>query len=242
MENPDIRYKDSLAQTYDDDAEKYSLVLANPPFAGSLDYESTAKDLQQVVKTKKTELLFLALFLRLLQTGGRAAVIVPDGVLFGSSKAHRTLRKILVEEQKLDAIVSMPSGVFRPYAGVSTAILLFTKTNSGGTDHVWFYDMQADGYSLDDKRTPQTEKSDLADIFARWQNRKAERERARTDQSFLVPKAEIARNEYDLSINRYKEVEYEAVEYDPPKVILGRLAALEKDIAKGREELERLLG
>ena len=207
-----------------DDAERYSLVLANPPFAGSLDYESTAKDLQQVVKTKKTELLFLALFLRLLQTGGRAAVIVPDGVLFGSSKAHRTLRRILVEEQKLDAIVSMPSGVFRPYAGVSTAILLFTKTNSGGTDDVWFYDMQADGYSLDDKRTPQPEKSDLADILARWRNREAESKRARTDQSFLVPKAEIAGNDYDLSINRYKEVEYEAVEYDPPKVILNRLA------------------
>ena len=152
---------DSLAQTDDDDAEQYSLVLANPPFAGSLDYESTAKDLQQIVKTKKTELLFLALFLRLLQTGGRAAVIVPDGVLFGSSNAHKTLRKILVEEQKLDAIVSMPSGVFKPYAGVSTAILLFTKTNSGGTDHVWFYDMQADGFSLDDKRTPQPDKSDL---------------------------------------------------------------------------------
>ena len=242
VENPDICYKDSLAQTDDDDAEKYSLVLANPPFAGSLDYESTAKDLQQIVKTKKTELLFLALFLRLLQPGGRAAVIVPDGVLFGSSNAHRTLRRILVEEQKLDAIVSMPSGVFKPYAGVSTAILLFTKTNSGGTDHVWFYDMQADGYSLDDKRTPQPENSDLADILARWANREAESKRPRTDQSFLVPKAEIARNEYDLSINRYKEVEYEAVKHDPPKVILGRLAALEQDIAKGRKELEGLLG
>ena len=246
VENPDIRYRDSLAQAdlaaAGDESEGYSLVLANPPFAGSLDYESTAKDLQQVVKTKKTELLFLALFLRLLQTGGRAAVIVPDGVLFGSSKAHRTLRRILVEEQKLDAIVSMPSGVFKPYAGVSTAILLFTKTNSGGTDDVWFYDMQADGYSLDDKRTPQPEKSDLADILARWRNREAERERVRTDQSFLVPKAEIARNEYDLSINRYKEVEYEAAEHEPPKVIMGRLAALEETIAKGREELERLLG
>ena len=242
VENPDIRYKDSLAQTNDDDAEKYSLVLANPPFAGSLDYESTAKDLQQIVKTKKTELLFLALFLRLLQPGGRAAVIVPDGVLFGSSKAHRTLRTILVEEQKLDAIVSMPSGVFKPYAGVSTAILLFTKTNSGGTDHVLFYDMQADGYSLDDKRTPQPEKSDLADILARWQNREAERKQVRTDQSFLVPKGEIAGNDYDLSINRYKEVEYEAVEYDPPKVILKRLAKLEAEIAKGREDLEGLLG
>ena len=242
VENPDIRYRDSLAQTDDHDAEKYSLVLANPPFAGSLDYESTAKDLQQVVKTKKTELLFLALFLRLLQPGGRAAVIVPEGVLFGSSKAHRTLRTILVEEQKLDAIVSMPPGVFKPYAGVSTAILLFTKTNSGGTDHVWFYDMQADGYSLDDKRTPQPGNSDLAAILARWQDRKAEAKRTRTDQSFLVPKAEIAGNDYDLSINRYKEVPYAAVEYDPPTVILERLGKLEAEIAEGRKELERLLG
>ena len=248
VENPDIRYRDSLAQSdlpaTGDDGERYSLVLANPPFRGSLDYESTAKDLQQVVKTKKTELLFLALalFLRLLQTGGRAAVIVPDGVLFGLSKAHRTLRRILVEEQKLDAIVSMPSGVFKPYAGVSTAILFFTKTNSGGTDDVWFYDMRADGYSLDDKRTPQPEKSDLADILARWRNREAESKRARTDRSFLVPKAEIAGNNYDLSINHYKDVKYGAVEYDPPMVIMQRLAVLEMEIAKGRAVLERLLG
>ena len=245
VENPDIRYRDSLAQAdpaaAGDDAERYSLVLANPPFAGSLDYESTARDLQQVVKTKKTELLFLALFLRLLQPGGRAAVIVPDGVLFGSTKAHKALRRILVEEQKLDAIVSMPSGVFRPYAGVSTAILIFTKTNSGGTDDVWFYAMQADGYSLDDKRTPQPDDSDLADILARWRNREAERQRARTDQSFFVPKAEIADNDYDLSINRYEEIDYEAVEYDPPSVILKRLAALEDEIAKGRVVLEGLL-
>ena len=223
-ENPDIHYRDSLAQADDDDAEKYSLILANPPFAGSLDYESTAKDLQRIAKTKKTELLFLALFLRLLQTGGRAAVIVPDGVLFGASKAHRTLRTILVEEQRLDAIVSMPSGVFKPYAGVSTAILLFTKTNSGGTDHVWFYDMQADGYSLDDKRTPLPDTSDLADILTRWQHREAESKRSRTDRSFLVPKAEIAENDYDLSINGYKEVEYDAAEYEVPTVILERLA------------------
>jgi type I restriction enzyme M protein len=241
VENPDIRYRDSLAENSSNDAEKYSLILANPPFAGNLDYESTAKDLLQVVKTKKTELLFLALFLRLLQTGGRAAVIVPDGVLFGSSKAHKKLRKILVEDQKLDAVLSMPSGVFKPYAGVSTAILLFTKTNSGGTDHVWFYDMQADGYSLDDKRTPQPDKSDLADIRARWQNREAEKERARTDQSFLVPKSEIVKNDYDLSINRYKEVVYEPVENDPPEVILERLAKLEAEMAKGREELEEML-
>ncbi len=246
IENPDIRYQDSLAQTdltaAGDDAERYSLVLANPPFAGNLDYESTAKDLQQVVKTKKTELLFLALFLRLLRTGGRAAVIVPDGVLFGSSKAHKTLRWMLVEEQKLDAIVSMPSGVFKPYAGVSTAILIFTKTNSGGTDYVWFYNMQADGHSLDDKRTPQPDNSDLADILVRWRNRAAEWKRARTDQSFCVPKAEIAGNDYDLSINRYEEVQYEAMEHDPPEVILERLAELEYEIAKGRKELEEILG
>ncbi|MBE1427288.1 type I restriction enzyme M protein [Desulfomicrobium macestii] len=242
VENPDIRYKDSLAQADEDDAEKYSLILANPPFAGSLDYESTAKDLQQIVKTKKTELLFMALFLRLLQTGGRAAVIVPDGVLFGSSKAHKALREILVENQKLDAIISMPSGVFRPYAGVSTAIVLFTKTNSGGTDNVWFYDMQADGFSLDDKRTLQPDKTDLPDILARWLNRKGEAERARTERSFLVPKNEIAGNDYDLSINRYKEVEHETVEHDSPKVILTRLATLEQEIAEGRMLLEELLG
>ena len=242
VENPDIRYRDSLAQADDDEAEKYSLILANPPFAGSLDYESTARDLQQIVKTKKTELLFMALFLRLLQTGGRAAVIVPDGVLFGSSKAHKALRRMLVEEQKLDAIISMPSGVFKPYAGVSTAIVLFTKTNSGGRDQVWFYDMRADGFSLDDKRSPQPETSDLPDILARWQNRAAETERQRTDQSFLVPGAEIVGNDYDLSINRYKEVEYEAVEHDSPRVILQRLARLEEEIVAGRRELERLLG
>lgn len=242
VENPDIRYRDSLAQSDQDDAERFSLLLANPPFAGSLDYESTAKDLLQIVKTKKTELLFLALFLRLLQTGGRAAVIVPDGVLFGSSKAHKALRKILVEDQKLDAVISMPSGVFKPYAGVSTAILLFTKTNSGGTDSVWFYDMQSDGYSLDDKRTPQPDKSDLPDILKRWQNRKAETKRKRTDRSFLVPKAEIASNDYDLSINRYKEVKYESIKHDLPQEILQRLAKLEEEIARGRKELARMLG
>ncbi len=241
VENPDIRYRDSLAQSDEDDAEKYTLVLANPPFAGSLDYESTAKDLQRIVKTKKTELLFLALFLRLLRSGGRAAVIVPDGVLFGSSNAHKGLRKLLVEEQRLDGVISMPSGVFKPYAGVSTAILLFTKTNSGGTENVWFYDMRSDGYSLDDKRAPLQE-SDIPDIVARWRNREAETERKRTEKSFMVPKSEIEANGYDLSINRYKEVTYEAVEYDPPKVILERLAALEAEIAEGRRELEGLLG
>ena len=249
VENPDIRYKDSLAESDEDDSEKYSLILANPPFAGSLDYESTAKDLQRIVKTRKTELLFMALFLRMLQTGGRAAVIVPDGVLFGSSNAHQQIRKLLVEDQKLQAVISMPSGVFKPYAGVSTAILLFTKTNSGGTDHVWFYDMKQDGFSLDDKRTPQPDKSDLPDLLRRWKTLKTENSklktpelaRARTDSSFLVPKAEIVANGYDLSLNRYKEVVHETVEHDTPKKILTRLAKLEDEIAKGRKELEGLL-
>jgi type I restriction enzyme M protein len=242
VENPDIRYRDSLAQDHAGEDEKYTLILANPPFAGSLDYESTAKDLLQVVKTKKTELLFLVLFLRLLKPGGRAAVIVPDGVLFGSSNAHQQIRKVLVEDQKLQAVISMPSGVFKPYAGVSTAILFFTKTNSGGTDHVWFYDMQADGFSLDDKRTPQPDKSDLPDILQRWKNLAKEKSRARTDQSFLVPKAEIVANNYDLSLNRYKEVVHQVVDHDSPKKILTRLAKLEDEIAEGRKELEGLLG
>ncbi len=243
VENPDIRYKDSLTESEDgdNDAERFSLILANPPFAGSLDYETTAKDLQRIVKTKKTELLFLAQFLRVLQVGGRAAVIVPDGVLFGSSKAHKSLRKILVEEQMLEAVISMPSGVFKPYAGVSTAILFFTKTNSGGTDAVWFYDMQRDGYSLDDKRSPVPDQDDLPDILKRWKNQKKEQKRARTDQSFMVPVADLAANDYDLSLNRYKEVIYEAVEHEKPKVILKRLAKLEKEIAKGTAELERML-
>ncbi|WP_438765345.1 type I restriction-modification system subunit M [Kushneria sp. TE3] len=241
VENPDIRYRDSLGETDENDAEKYSLILANPPFAGSLDYESTAKDLLRTVKTKKTELLFLSLFLRVMQTGGRAAVIVPDGVLFGSSTAHKTLRRLLVEEHKLDGVVSMPSGVFKPYAGVSTAILFFTKTNSGGTDNVWFYDMHSDGLSLDDRRTPQPEKSDLPDILARWKNRDAEHDRVRTDKSFLVPKVEIAGNDYNLSINRYKEVVYEAVKHDSPIITLERLEELEKDIFENLRNLKDLL-
>ncbi len=246
IENPDIRYKDSLAEEHAGDAERYTLILANPPFAGSLDYESTAKDLQRIVKTKKTELLFLALFLRLLKAGGRAAVIVPDGVLFGSSTAHKALRAKLVEEQKLDAIISMPGGVFKPYAGVSTAVLLFTKTDSGGTDEVWFYDMKADGFSLDDKRTPldasKHENDNIPDIVRRWRERAGESERPRTAQSFFVSKADIVASNYDLSINRYKEVVHEEVKHDLPHVILRELNELESEIQNDMRELETMLG
>lgn len=260
VENPDIRYRDSLSQEHAEDAEAYTLVLANPPFAGSLDYENTASDLRSVVKTKKTELLFVALFLRLLKPGGRAAVIVPDGVLFGSSNAHKQLRRVLVEEQKLDAVISLPGGVFKPYAGVSTAILLFTKTNSGGTDHVWFYDVDADGWSLDDRRTPllaeeklgavpaaaltadEHVKNNLPDVLARWALRDgSEVERPRTAQSFCVPKADIAAQGYDLSLNRYKEVVHEDVEHRAPREILAELAKLEEEIQRGMKELEGML-
>ena len=260
VENPEVRYKDSLSQIHADEGELYSLILANPPFAGSLDYESTAKDLLQVVKTKKTELLFLALFLRVLKPGGRAAVIVPDGVLFGSSKAHRELRRILVEDQQLQGIVSLPSGVFRPYAGVSTAILLFTKTNSGGTEDVWFYDLEADGRSLDDKRnellppekmgvTPAAPlaaedhaKNNLPDVLARWhEHNSSELGRSRTDQSFCVPKADITANDYDLSINRYKEVVYDEVEYRAPSELIADLMKLEQEIQKGLAALDAML-
>ncbi|HBX66196.1 MAG: hypothetical protein CL670_04590 [Balneola sp.] len=216
-----IDYKDSLSSSDDDDlTEQFDLILANPPFKGSLDYDSVASDLLQTVKTKKTELLFNALFLRALKTGGRAAVVVPDGVLFGSSKAHKEIRRILVEEQQLNAVISMPSGVFKPYAGVSTAVIIFTKTNSGGTDTVWFYDMKADGYSLDDKRD-KIDDDDIPDIIERYHNLDNETGRKRTDRSFLVPKGEIVEQNYDLSINRYKEIEYEEVEYDDPKTIIN---------------------
>lgn len=258
IENPAIAYRDSLAQDHAHDIEAYSLVLANPPFAGSLDYESTAKDLLQVVKTKKTELLFLALFLRLLKPGGRAAVIIPDGVLFGSTKAHQALRRMLVEDQKLDGIVSLPSGVFKPYAGVSTAILLFTKTNSGGTDQVWFYDLRADGRSLDDKRTPllrehklhatailaddEHEKNNLPDTLTRWQRRETqELDRARTEQSFCVPKVEIASNDYNLSVSRYRETPYDRSDHGDPNQILDRLVALEEEIRKDLDALREVM-
>jgi type I restriction enzyme M protein len=261
VESPDIRYRDSLAESAAGEAERYSLILANPPFAGSLDYDATAKDLQAVVKTKKTELLFLALFLRLLKPGGRAAVIVPDGVLFGSSKAHKELRKILVENHKLDAVVKLPSGTFKPYSGVSTAILFFTKTNSGGTDNVWFYEVTADGWSLDDKRTPlldedrlgpvpaagiltevEHRKNNLPDVLRRWGLRNgSERQRGRTELSFCVPKADIAAQGYDLSSNRYKEMVHEEVEHRTPAEILDELAHIEEEIQQGMSELKGML-
>jgi type I restriction enzyme M protein len=241
IEAPDIRYRDSLSEGAATDTERYTLILANPPFAGSLDYESTSKDLQRVVQTKKTELLFLALFLKLLKPGGRAAVVVPDGVLFGSSKAHKELRKILIEDQKLDAVVKLPSGVFRPYAGVSTAILFFTKTNSGGTDDVWFYDVRADGFSLDDKRNP-IEANDLPDVLTRWAARTTtERDRARTEQSFCVPKGDIVAQSYDLSLNRYKEIVHDKTEHRPPLDIIADIEVLEDEIAKGLAELKAML-
>ena len=238
--NPDIRNKDSLSSDHSGDSDLYSLILANPPFKGSLDESSVAKDLTSIVKTKKTELLFLALFLRLLKTGGRAAVIVPDGVLFGSSKAHRQIRETIVEHHKLDGIISLPSGVFRPYAGVSTAIMIFTKTGRGGTDNVWFYDMHADGYSLDDKRNAIAE-NDIPDIIRRWHHRQEEQSRERTDQSFFVPKDEIKANGYDLSINRYKETQHEAVQHEAPERILDDLDALEGEIQAGLKRLREML-
>lgn len=242
IDNPLIEYRDSLSEDHADKRNAYTLILANPPFKGSLDYDSTAKDLLQVSKTKKTELLFVSLFLKQLKPGGRCACIVPDGVLFGSSKAHQQLRKTLVEEQKLDAVISMPSGVFKPYAGVSTAILIFTRTDSGGTDKVWFYDMQADGFGLDDKRE-QIEQNDIPDIVEQYsQYQKGEGDFTdKKAKAFVVDKSEIADNKYDLSINRYKEIEYEEVEYNPPEVILDQLEALESEIQHDLKELRGML-
>ena len=239
IDNPVIEYRDSLSDQ-NTDKEMYSLVLANPPFKGSLDAESVSGDLLKVCKTKKTELLFLALFLRILKVGGRCACIVPDGVLFGSSKAHRSIRKEIVENQRLEAVISMPSGVFKPYAGVSTAILIFTKTEHGGTDNVWFYDMSADGFSLDDKRTPVRE-NDIPDIIERFRHLDQEADRKRTDKSFMVPKQDIVDKDYDLGINKYKEVEYIPVEYPPTSEILADIRRIETEISKEMDELEKLL-
>lgn len=239
VESPYIEYRDSLSDQ-NPDRDKYSLILANPPFKGSLDADSVSADLLKVCKTKKTELLFLALFLKMLKVGGRCACIVPDGVLFGSSKAHKAIRKELIENNKLEAVISMPSGVFKPYAGVSTGILIFTKTNHGGTDNVWFYNMTADGYSLDDKRTKVSE-NDIPDIIQRFNALDNEKERKRTDKSFFVTKKEIVENDYDLSINKYKEIEYEKIEYPPTKDIMKEILEINNEIAKELKELSNLL-
>ena len=240
VDNPNIEYKDSLSEQNKDE-DKYTLILAHPPFKGSLDYEAVSADLLKVTKTKKTELLFLSLFLRILKTGGRCASIVPDGVLFGSSKAHKDIRKEIVENHKLEAVISLPSGVFKPYAGVSTAILILTKTTVGGTDHVWFYDMKADGYSLDDKRQPISE-NDIPDIIERFSHLENEVERKKTEQSFFVSVDEIRETGYDLSINKYKEIEYEEVEYEAPSIILKKIQTLEEEIQQGLKELEKMIG
>ncbi|EKD81296.1 MAG: hypothetical protein ACD_39C01870G0004 [uncultured bacterium] len=240
VENPHIMYKDSLSDS-NKEAEQYTLILANPPFKGSLAENEVSKKLLETVKTKKTELLFVALMLRLLKAGGRCAVIVPDGVLFGSSNAHLDLRKEVIDNHRLEAVISLPAGVFKPYAGVSTGIMIFTKTGTGGTDNVWFYDMQADGYSLDDKRTEISD-NDIPDVIKRWHNIEAESKRKRTDRSFMVPVDSIRKEKYDLSINRYKQIVYDEVKYDKPKDILAEIMKMEKEIQKGLEELDGMLG
>ncbi len=239
VDNPDIEYKDSLS-TDNTDTERYTLCLANPPFAGSIDKEAISKSLLAISNTKKTELLFVALFTRMLAVGGHCASIVPDGVLFGNSTGHKAVRRELIDHQRLQAVISMPSGVFQPYSGVSTAILIFTKTNAGGTDKVWFYDMKADGFSLDQKRDP-VPQNDIPDVIARYRNLEAEADRSRKEQSFVVPVEEIRANDYDLSINKYKEVERVKVEYEQPSVILDRIKALETEINSTLSDLEKMM-
>jgi type I restriction enzyme M protein len=271
IEEPVLKDVDALSEDNNGFAEQATLILANPPFTGSLDKDAVDSSIIKVVDSKKTELLFLALILRGLKKGGRAAVIIPDGVLFGSSKAHKQIRQELINNHKLEAVISMPSGVFKPYAGVSTGILIFTKTTTGGTDHVWFYDMHADGYSLDDKRQPlgaefnsfeeleamiadrvpnslRVRNSDIPDIIARWNSIKAspvggglEGTRARTDKSFFVPVDEIKQNNYDLSINRYKEVVHEEKHYDEPQVIIDAIETLDKERSEVLQQLKQLL-
>tara|TARA_R110002126_G_scaffold142546_5_gene288467 strand:- start:27601 stop:29076 length:1476 start_codon:yes stop_codon:yes gene_type:complete len=241
IESPNLIKNDALSESAGDIRNKYSLILANPPFKGSLDYDAVENSILKTVKSKKTELLFLGLMLRMLKSGGRCAVIVPDGVLFGSSNAHKQIRKEIIEKHKLDAVISMPSGVFKPYAGVSTAVLFFTKTGTGGTDNVWFYDMTADGYSLDDKRN-EGKDNDIPDILNRYHNLKDEKDRARTDKSFLVPFNEIKGNDWDLSINRYKEIIYEEIEYDAPADIISSIEDLDKERKQALSVLKELLG
>lgn len=234
VDAPDVKWQDSLSPE-NEDSDCYDLILANPPFAGSIDGGNIAKSLLTVTSTKKTELLFLALFVRMLKIGGSCASIVPDGVLFGASTAHQSIRKELVDNQHLKAVISMPSGVFLPYSGVSTAILIFSKTNAGGTDKVWFYDMKADGFSLDQKRNP-VEDNDIPDVIARFADLAAEESRTRQDQSFLVPVEEIRRNGYVLSLNKYREVKVEKVKYEPSDVLLKKLDDYQEEITAALKE------
>jgi len=245
IDAPDIHYQDTLSNSLPERFPElaqghFDVILANPPFKGSLDYDDVHPSLLSRVKTKKTELLFVTLILRMLHIGGRSATVVPDGVLFGSSKAHVALRKALVDENQLEAVISLPSGVFKPYAGVSTAIIVFTK--GGATENVFYYDVRADGFSLDDKREPTPDKDDLPDLIERWNARDPEKDTDRTDRAFFVPAKEIRDNKYDLSINRYKEIVYEEEAYNPPKEILARMKELEKEIMMEMEELEGMLG
>lgn len=234
VDAPDVKWQDSLSPE-NEDSDCYDLILANPPFAGSIDGGNIAKSLLTVTSTKKTELLFLALFVRMLKIGGSCASIVPDGVLFGASTAHQAIRKELVDNQHLKAVISMPSGVFLPYSGVSTAILIFSKTNAGGTDKVWFYDMKADGLSLDQKRNP-VEDNDIPDVIARFADLAAEESRTRQDQSFLVQVEEIRRNGYVLSLNKYREVKVEKVKYEPSDVLLKKLDDYQEEITAALKE------
>ena len=234
VDTPDVKWQDSVSDQ-NTDANKYTLCLANPPFAGSVDGQNIAKTLSAIASTKKTELLFLALFVRMLRTGGRCASIVPDGVLFGNSSAHQAIRKELVDRQRLRAIISMPAGVFQPYSSVSTAILIFTKTNAGGTDKVWFYDMKADGYSLDQRRAA-VDDNDIPDVEKRFANISGEDSRTRKDQSFLVPVEEIRANDYILSVSKYRIIEREKVEYEAADLILARIEKTESDIAASLRE------
>ena len=239
---PDVRYLDSISDK-NKDANKYDIVLANPPFTGSVDVEDVDKSLYSTVGSKQTELLFVALFLRMLKKGGRCACIVPNGVLFRSNaKAYGQLRRELVENQKLEAIIYLPSGVFKPYTGVSTAILVFTRTDAGGTDDVWLYNMEGDGFTLDDKRDPDDNHNDIPDILKRWSDLENERKRSRTDKSFLVPKEEIVKNDYDFSFNKYTETVYEHIEYPPTEEILNDLDDLNRQMAASLADLRKMLG
>lgn len=245
--HPDIHYQDTLSQRFSDRFPRaaqdgFDLILANPPFKGALDEEDVDPVLLRTVKTKKTELLFVALIMKMLKVGGRSATIVPDGVLFGSSRAHQELRKHLVDDNQLEAVISLPSGVFKPYAGVSTAILFFTK--GGKTDHVWFYDVEADGRTLDDRRQ-EIDENDLPDLVKQFKERDKSiagtESNDRSAKCYWVSREEISNNKYDLSLGRYKEQKHEVENYDPPKEILDRLQSLESQIQQDLKELESLL-